>query len=97
MGEISIEDLAKRIIELTGSSSKIRYVPYNKAYEEGFEDMPRRVPDLTKLEKIIGYKPNTSLDEIIKKVIEYLKAFGDTKEERPVISKYDPSPLKRII
>jgi UDP-glucose 4-epimerase len=95
--EISIEDLAKRVIELTGSSSEIRYVPYDEAYEEGFEDMPRRVPDLTKLEKVIGYKPQTSLDEIIKKVIEFHKAFGDTREERPVISKFDPSPLKRII
>jgi len=95
--EISIENLAKKVIQMTGSSSEVRYVPYSEAYEEGFEDMPRRVPDIGKLEKLTGYKPETNLNEIIKKVIEYLKAFGDAREEPPVISKYDPSPLKRII
>ena len=69
--EISIEGLAKKVKQLTASNSEIVYIPYNQAYEEGFEDMPRRVPDLTKINKLIGYEPKVSLDETIKKVIEY--------------------------
>lgn len=71
--EISIEDLAKKIIEITGSKSKIVYIPYDKAYEEGFEDMPRRVPDITKIANLIGFKPTVGLDDIIKDVVDYLK------------------------
>ncbi len=59
--EISILDLAKRIKELTGSNSEIALVPYDEAYEEGFEDMPRRVPDISKVNKLVGFKPERSL------------------------------------
>ena len=69
--EISIEGLAEKVKQLTASKSEIVYIPYSQAYEEGFEDMPRRVPDLTKINKLIGYEPKVSLDETIKKVIEY--------------------------
>lgn len=72
--EISIEELAKEIIKLTGSNSKIKYIPYDKAYEEGFEDMQRRVPDISKINKLIAFKPTYSLPEIIKDIIEYLKS-----------------------
>lgn len=71
--EIAIEDLAKEIIKTTGSSSKIEYIPYDKAYEEGFEDMQRRVPDITKIGNLIGYKPTYTLQEIIKDIVTYLK------------------------
>jgi len=71
--EISIEDLAKRVIEITASKSKIIYIPYDQAYEEGFEDMPRRVPDITKIAKFIGFKPTVILDDIIKDVLNYLR------------------------
>jgi UDP-glucose 4-epimerase len=57
--------------DLTGSTSPIRLVPYDEAYESGFEDMIRRVPDCTKLERTIGYRPRTSLDEILEDVIAY--------------------------
>ena len=57
--------------ERTRSPSEIVIVPYDKAYEEGFEDMPRRVPDLTKLRGLIGYEPKVHLDEILDRVIEY--------------------------
>jgi UDP-glucose 4-epimerase len=67
--EISIEDLAKRVIELTGSSSQITYVPYEQAYSKGFEDMRRRVPDVTKLRETIGYAPDTTLDEALRRII----------------------------
>jgi UDP-glucose 4-epimerase len=71
--EISINYLAKRVKELTGSSSQIVHVPYEKAYTEGFEDMIRRVPDLTLAQKLIGFNPKHSLDEIILSVIESFK------------------------
>jgi UDP-glucose 4-epimerase len=71
--EITIEQLAKEIIKLTKSKSKIEYIPYEKAYEEGFEDMQRRVPDITKINKLIGFKPTYILTEIIKDIVEYLK------------------------
>lgn len=71
--EISIEELAKKIKKAARSKSEIRYIPYSEAYEEGFEDMRRRVPDLAKIKKLIGYKSKYSLDNIIKDVIEYYK------------------------
>lgn len=67
--EISIADLAQRVIALTGSSSEIVYVPYDQAYSEGFEDMRRRVPDVTKLRQTIGYAPDTPLDEALRRII----------------------------
>jgi len=69
--EVSIAELAERIRTLTGSSSEIVYVPYAEAYEEGFEDMPRRVPDISKIGALVGFKPKTSLDGILKEVIAY--------------------------
>ena len=71
--EITIEQLAKEVIKITNSSSKLEYIPYEKAYEEGFEDMQRRVPDTTKLNKLIGFKPTYALSEIITDIIKYLK------------------------
>jgi len=71
--EISVNHLAKRVKELTGSSSQIVHIPYEKAYTEGFEDMIRRVPDITLVQKLIGFNPKHSLDEIILSVIESFK------------------------
>jgi len=69
--EITILDLAKRVKELTKSESEIVFVPYDEAYEEGFEDMPRRIPDIAKVNRLVGFKPEMSLDGILKSVIEY--------------------------
>jgi len=69
--EVSILDLAKLIKEKTNSSSEIVLVPYSQAYEEGFEDMPRRIPDLTKIKGLIGYEPQIGLDGILDRVIEH--------------------------
>ncbi len=69
--EITIHDLAKRVKELTKSESEIVFVPYDEAYEEGFEDMPRRVPDTSKVNKLVGFKPEMKLDGILKSVIDY--------------------------
>jgi UDP-glucose 4-epimerase len=70
--EISILELAKKVKAKTKSASEIVFVPYEKAYEEGFEDMPRRIPDTSKIEKLIGYRPTVSLERILERVIEHL-------------------------
>jgi UDP-glucose 4-epimerase len=72
--EVTINQLAERVRKITGSKSEIVRVSYEKAYEEGFEDMPRRVPSLEKIGKLIGYRPKTSLDEIIQRVAEFERA-----------------------
>lgn len=69
--EITIEALAKRIIKITNSKSRLVYIPYDKAYEEGFEDMQRRVPDTTRIEKALGFNPTVDIEGIIKSVVEY--------------------------
>jgi UDP-glucose 4-epimerase len=69
--EVSIMELARRVKELTGSKSEIVTVPYDEAYEEGFEDMPRRVPDTSKVEALVGFRPTVKLDDILQSVIEY--------------------------
>jgi UDP-glucose 4-epimerase len=69
--EITILDLARRVQARTLSRSPIETIPYDRAYEEGFEDMPRRVPDLAKIRALIGYEPKVHLDEILDRVAEY--------------------------
>ena len=69
--EISILKLAEKVKELTGSDSEIVFVPYDEAYEEGFEDMPRRVPDTAKINQLVGFKPEMSLEGILQSVIDY--------------------------
>jgi nucleoside-diphosphate-sugar epimerase len=72
--EISIRDLAERVRTLAGSESPIQLVPYDEAYEAGFEDMPRRVPDISRLQALIGYQPKVALDDIVRRVIEHFRA-----------------------
>jgi UDP-glucose 4-epimerase len=72
--EVRIRDLADRVKTLSGSGSPIQYVPYEQAYEAGFEDMPRRNPDIRKIQALIGYEPRQSLDDIIRRVIEDMRA-----------------------
>jgi UDP-glucose 4-epimerase len=69
--EITILDLAKRVKDLTRSNSEIVFVPYDEAYEEGFEDMPRRIPDITKVNALVGFRPSMKLDGILQSVIDY--------------------------
>ena len=69
--EISILELARRVKELTQSDSEIVFIPYDEAYEEGFEDMPRRVPDISKVSELVGFRPEMSLEGILKTVIDY--------------------------
>jgi len=69
--EITISALAERIRDLTGSASPIVTIPYEQAYEAGFEDMPRRVPAISKIQALVGYSPTVELDEILARVIDY--------------------------
>jgi UDP-glucose 4-epimerase len=78
--ENSINDLAKRAISLTGSSSEIKYVTYDEVYGEGFEDMRRRVPSLDKAERLIGYKPTRTLDDIINDVAAEFRSTASESE-----------------
>jgi UDP-glucose 4-epimerase len=71
--EISIGDLAKQVREMCESKSEIVFIPYEKAYEQGFEDMPRRVPELSKISGAIGWKPTIALPEILRDVIEFYR------------------------
>jgi UDP-glucose 4-epimerase len=72
--EIAIDEVANIVMGLTGSSSEIVYIPYDQAYEEGFEDRPRRVPDITKIQALLGFAPTLDIRAIVKKIIEYCQA-----------------------
>ncbi|HWA98086.1 MAG TPA: GDP-mannose 4,6-dehydratase [Pirellulales bacterium] len=72
--EVSIAELAEVVKVLTKSQSELVLVPYDEAYDAGFEDMPRRVPDTTKIRDLIGFEPRTSLEQIVREVIAYQRA-----------------------
>jgi UDP-glucose 4-epimerase len=74
--EVSILQLAERVIKLTRSSSKIEMIPYDVAYEAGFEDMARRIPDISRVGSLIGYKPTVTLDEIITRIADHFREAG---------------------
>jgi len=69
--EVTINELAALVREITGSPSRLQHVPYEQAYGLGFEDMPRRVPCLRKLESLVHYRPETSLEAIVRRVVDY--------------------------
>ncbi len=75
--EITILDLAKCVIERTGSSSDIKFIPYEEAYAPGFEDMRRRVPDISKIKRYVDWEPTTALDQTIDQIIDYFRAHRD--------------------
>jgi UDP-glucose 4-epimerase len=71
--EITILDLAEKVRAAAGSQSPITFVPYDEAYEAGFEDMPRRVPDLSKIHACVGYRPTLGLDAILQRVVAHTR------------------------
>jgi UDP-glucose 4-epimerase len=85
--EVTIRELAERVIKMTGSQSTIIYVPYEEAYAPGFEDMRRRVPDLTKVHKLIGYEPHYTLDETLRRVIDYERRQMVKQGKEPTLPK----------
>jgi UDP-glucose 4-epimerase len=96
--EISIEGLAQLIKERTKSESSLTYIPYDQAYEPGFEDMQRRVPSLEKLERLVGFRPKTALTEIVDRVATYLgnrkskASIGASREGHAPLTDYAPAP-----
>ncbi|MFI5073193.1 MAG: hypothetical protein ACHP8A_20160, partial [Terriglobales bacterium] len=87
--EVTIEALAQMVKQRTASSSPITYVPYDEAYEPGFEDMLRRVPSLEKLQRITGARPMTPLHSIVDRVVAYFR----NKREGAVVNAEQPVPL----
>jgi UDP-glucose 4-epimerase len=79
--EITIQDLARRVIELTGSDSPVQYIPYDEAYAPGFEDMHRRVPAIDKISNLISYRPSSTLKTTLQRVIDYEKGQMSVKGE----------------
>jgi UDP-glucose 4-epimerase len=79
--EVSIMDLALRIKSLTQSSSEIALIPYEQAYGPGFDDMKRRVPDISRAKELLGWKPSKTLDEIILEMDEALAVAGDGRRQ----------------
>jgi UDP-glucose 4-epimerase len=71
--EVTIEDLAQRVIALTETKVRVSYIPYEKAYEAGFEDMDRRVPDIRKLKELTGFAPEVGLDEALLRTLEWFR------------------------
>jgi UDP-glucose 4-epimerase len=69
--QISIMELAKKVIEITGSKSSIVKIAYENAYPEGFEDMQRRVPDISKIKQVLGWEPKINLEQIIKDIAAF--------------------------
>ncbi len=84
--EISIRDLAIKVKQKTGSNSPIAFVPYNHVFDDGFEDMRRRVPDITKIREFIGYRPTVHLDEIIEHVVDFWTATGEHTTAKPEVA-----------
>lgn len=83
--EITIKNLAQKVIEMTNSTSEIKYVPYDEAYDESFEDMKRRVPDISKIRQFIGWEPKLTLDELLLKVIHYEKEVINSEISEPKV------------
>lgn len=95
--EISIRGLAERVRATTKSSSKIVCIPYSEAYEEGFEDMLRRVPDISKLNALTGFVPQYDLEDILKDVVEYMQFRLATEDQMPVARVQDShAPLQQL-
>jgi UDP-glucose 4-epimerase len=76
--EVTIDALAERVRALTGADSPIVHVPYDEAYQPGFEDLRRRVPDIGKAERVVGYRPRVLLDETLRRVIDHLRDSGQS-------------------
>jgi UDP-glucose 4-epimerase len=88
--EITISKLACLVKDLARSTSEIRYVPYGKAYEEGFEDLRRRVPDLTKITRLVDFRPTRGIKEIVQDLIDYLRE-GCSSDDLPVEARKQPA------
>ncbi len=87
--EVSIRDLACKVKSMTGSNSPLEFVPYEAAFDDSFEDMPRRVPDISKIQRMVGYSPTVHLDEIIANVIAYWQVEQELQQTLPSRATFD--------
>ncbi|HMH00175.1 MAG TPA: hypothetical protein VK555_02115, partial [Terriglobales bacterium] len=92
--EVSILELAKLVKTLTGSDSEIRLVPYDQAYQLGFEDMHRRVPNIAKISKLVGFKPSLGLREIVIRIIESRRVQVEEPTVMPITADVHPHSLR---
>jgi UDP-glucose 4-epimerase len=96
--EISIKDLAQKVMTHVGSASAIEYVPYREVFDSSFEDMPRRVPDISKIQAYVGYEPTVQLDEIIERVAAYWTSARQSVAPAVVVARRTPaSPFARVM
>lgn len=95
--EVSIIDLAKLVKKLAGSKSEIRLIPYDEAYQPGFEDMERRVPGIGKIFQLVGYKPKIKLHEIVNRVIACRRQELAAADARPVTASLQAQPLRAAV
>jgi UDP-glucose 4-epimerase len=96
--EISIKDLAHKVIAHVGSASAIEYVPYREIFDSSFEDMPRRVPDISKIQAYVGYEPTVHLDEIIERVAAYWTSARQTAAPVAVAARRaSANPFARVM
>jgi UDP-glucose 4-epimerase len=95
--EVTMLELAQRVKHLTGSDSRIVLIPYDQAYEEGFEDMMRRVPDIAKIWNLIGYAPKFTLDEILISVIDHRRAKRANRAPSPLLPSFDRAALPKTM
>jgi UDP-glucose 4-epimerase len=84
--EVSIAELAERIASATGSSATVRRIPYEEAYESGFEDMLRRVPDIGRIRELVGWEPTRSLETILKEVVAEVVAEAVAKQAQHAVT-----------
>jgi len=92
--EISIGELAKLVKKLTGSHSQIRRIPYDEAYQPGFEDMHRRLPNIEKISRLVGFAPKIKLHEIVMRIIESKGQEFEQTAELPVTAGLQPHSLR---
>ena len=93
--EITIDELARKVKDLTNSESEIVLVPYDEAYEEGFEDMPRRIPNISKINALVGFRPEMSLAGILQSVIDYQSGSTGSADARSAGSPARLSAVRR--
>jgi UDP-glucose 4-epimerase len=94
--EVTITELAERIIEMTGSASRVEYIPYEEAFGPGFEDMPRRVPDLGKIQDLVGYRPEMSLEGLLSHTIQHIRQERSAPKERVTENRLGGLPVSML-
>jgi len=95
--EITILELARKVKELTKSGSEITFTPYDEAYEEGFEDMPRRIPDVSKVNRLVGFKPAMPLDRVLRTVIDFHSGQQLREQSKTAASASDHGDTSRYL